>query len=82
MSFCAMSASDSSWLELRVAAACLLCYWLKDEEHISYWLADSLTDVVFCLSPQGTGADFLLMKFSNLAELVWNSYYIIHVKLS
>ena len=82
MSFRAMSASDSSWLELRVAAACLPCYWLKDEEHIIYWLADSLTDVVFCLSPQGTGADFLLKKFSNLAELVWNSDHIIHVNIS
>ncbi|CAL1139915.1 unnamed protein product [Cladocopium goreaui] len=51
-----------------VAAACLPCYWLKDEEHIIYWLADSLTDVVFCLSPQGTGADFLLKKFSDYEE--------------
>ena len=54
--------------EPRVAAVCLICYWMQGDEHILYWLVDSLTDVVFCLSPQGSGADFLLRKFSNLIE--------------
>ena len=56
--------------ELRVAAACLLCFWFQSDEHVLFWMLDSLTDVVLCLSPQGTGSQYLLKKFSNLPQSV------------
>ena len=53
----------ATYTELRVAAACLICFWCQHEEHITHWLIDSLTDVVLRLSPQGAGADYLVKKF-------------------
>ena len=56
-------------MQLRVAAACLICYWLQTDEHILFWLLDSLTDIILCLSPQGSGAEYLLTKFRSLFAL-------------
>ena len=63
---------DHHWIVDRVAAACLICWWSRENSHILHWLLDSLSDIVFSMTPQGTGTDFLVKKFGILAaETDW-----------
>lgn len=55
---------------LRAAAACLIVYWLKGESNVLHWLVESLLDVVFRSTPQGTGTEFLLKKFGYLSAIM------------
>ena len=49
--------------ELRIAAALLIAYWHRDNEHVAYWIGKSLSDCVMEFGKYGTGSDFDLAKF-------------------
>ena len=47
----------------RIAAALLIAFWNRDDEHVTHWIVKSLADVVFEIYPWGIGSAFDLAKF-------------------
>ena len=60
----------------RIAAALLLAFWSRDDDHVLHWMVKSLADVVFEMYPRGSALPLtwrsleLLKRKNQIGELL------------
>jgi hypothetical protein len=52
----------------RIAAACLLIWWCRGDEHLLFWLTKSASDITLSFRCCGNGTSFQLRKFGYIEE--------------